>query len=404
LSRPTGSAGRSRLAAPVCSGPIDPARTRIVRASAARDSGTVRRATRNGHRHVVVPSRMACEGSSAAPSHPRAGLELLTQGNEKPSVLSEERRSARAACRILDVRKRIVGLTVLAATLAIVLFGLPLAATVVRYVVHDERGELERVADSAAISTCADLVRGRPPGALPPTGGDTQVALYGAAGNRIGGSGPPTADRTARAALSGTTSSGDSNGDIVVAVPIQTATTMLGAVWAATPRAEAYTRIAGIWLLMAGLGLAAVVCVWLVAHTLSSRLSRPLDHLALTANALGHGDFSARSWPAGLPEIDSVGAALNRTAIRLGEMVARERAFSTDASHQLRTPLTGLRLGLEVALEDPHGDPRGALSTAIAATDRLQRTVEDLLQLARDDGRPAKPLHLAELLAELTDT
>jgi signal transduction histidine kinase len=302
------------------------------------------------------------------------------------------------------VRKRIIGLTVLAAALAIALFGIPLAGIVVRYVVHDERGELERIADRAAVSACADLVRGRPPGALPPTGADTHLALYDAAGNRSGGSGPATADPTARAALTGTTSSGDINGDIVVAVPLQTGTTVLGAIRAATPRAEAYTRIAGIWSLMAGLGLVAVIGAWLVARTLSSRLSRPLDQLVLTANALGHGDFSARSRFPGLPEIDSVGAALNRTATRLGEMVARERAFSADASHQLRTPLTGLRLGLEIALEDPDRDPREALRSAVATTDRLQRTVEDLLQLARDTDRPAEPLHLTQLLGELSDT
>jgi signal transduction histidine kinase len=63
-----------------------------------------------------------------------------------------------------------------------------------------------------------------------------------------------------------------------------------------------------------------------------------------------------------------VAEALNRTAVRLGALVERERAFSTDASHRLRTPLTALRLGLERSLESSDGDGRAAIEDALAAT------------------------------------
>jgi signal transduction histidine kinase len=176
---------------------------------------------------------------------------------------------------------------------------------------------------------------------------------------------------------------------------------LLGVVRASTPRTEPYTQIGIAWLLMVGLAVVAVTAVWLVARSMAARMSRPLERLAVTAGALGEGDFSARSAPSGISEIDTVVAALNSTATRLSDLVARERSFSADASHQLRTPLTALRLGLEVALEDPDQDLAEAVTAAIDGTDRLQTTIEDLLALARDTAHRAEPLALDTLLDEV---
>ena len=73
---------------------------------------------------------------------------------------------------------------------------------------------------------------------------------------------------------------------------------------------------------------------------LSRRLVRPLDTLAATARRLGDGDFAARTHPTGVAEVDAVGATLDDGARRIGRLVAAEREFSANASHQLRTPLT----------------------------------------------------------------
>jgi signal transduction histidine kinase len=84
-------------------------------------------------------------------------------------------------------------------------------------------------------------------------------------------------------------------------------------------------------------------------------------------------------------EHDAVGAALDATARRLDELISRERAFSADASHQLRTPLASLRLELEAM--QLRGDASTELAAALTQVDRLQNTVDTLLGVARDGAR-----------------
>jgi hypothetical protein len=88
------------------------------------------------------------------------------------------------------MRTRIVALATLAAVLAIVLFGVPLAGLMARYLRDDERQELEQVADTAAVASSIALARSRRPGAMPETENDTGLALYDTTGHRLSGTGP----------------------------------------------------------------------------------------------------------------------------------------------------------------------------------------------------------------------
>jgi signal transduction histidine kinase len=74
-----------------------------------------------------------------------------------------------------------------------------------------------------------------------------------------------------------------------------------------------------------------------------------------------------------VPEVDAIARGLDSSAERIAELVAREREFSANVSHQLRTPLTALRLRLE----------EGELEEALSETDRLEATIADLLAHAR---------------------
>jgi signal transduction histidine kinase len=85
--------------------------------------------------------------------------------------------------------------------------------------------------------------------------------------------------------------------------------------------------------------------------------------------------------------VRDVATALNSTAGRLGDMIARAQRVAADASHHLRTPLTGIRLRLE-AIEDTADDPRirDEAAAATAEVDRLTRRIDQVLALAKSDA------------------
>jgi signal transduction histidine kinase len=93
----------------------------------------------------------------------------------------------------------------------------------------------------------------------------------------------------------------------------------------------------------------------------------------------------------GVAEIDAVAGALHNSSVRLVEALARERSYSAEVSHQLRTPLTRLRLGLEKARARPTTSDAAladataeALADALAEIDQLDATIDYLAALARD--------------------
>ncbi|MFJ1761571.1 histidine kinase dimerization/phospho-acceptor domain-containing protein [Amycolatopsis sp. NPDC088138] len=303
------------------------------------------------------------------------------------------------------MRRRIISLTVLAALVATVLFALPLGLAVMRYYRDDTTSDLERAADAAALAVAHELTAGLPP-VVPPLDGDEgegTVGVYAPDGRLLAGQGPSAGGAIELQAARGTQDvvTGRQGDELVLAVPVVNGARTIGVVRAALPVSDLYLRIGLTWLTMAALAVAAIGASWLMARRSTSRLVRPLEELAAAAERLGDGDFTARGPRAGIAEIDQVGEALDATATRIGETLERERAFSAVASHQLRTPLTGLRLQLEAALETPGSDPHAAIRAGIASADRLERTIEDLLALGRERRAPRAELALDVLLEEV---
>ncbi|MGK3204084.1 sensor histidine kinase [Amycolatopsis sp. MEPSY49] len=305
------------------------------------------------------------------------------------------------------MRRRITSLTVLAALVATVLFALPLGFAVWQYYHDDVKGDLERAADTTALAVSEDLNAGRRP-AVPPLDEEDdeargEVAIYAPDGRLLAGHGPAVAGPVERQAAEATVDVviGREGDEMALAVPVVSGPRVTGVVRAAMPLSQLRLRIILTWLGMAGLAVATTGVSWLMARRSTKRLVRPMEELAAAAERLGDGDFTARAPRAGIAEIDQVGEALDTTAARIGETLERERAFSAEASHQLRTPLTGLRLQLEAALQTPAADPYAAIRSGIASADRLERTIDDLLALGRERRAPRAELDLDALLDEL---
>jgi two-component system, OmpR family, sensor kinase len=150
---------------------------------------------------------------------------------------------------------------------------------------------------------------------------------------------------------------------------------------------------------LAAVGLAALAFGLLFAWVLANTLSRPLRGLAAAARRVEAGDLEARAEPGGASEQRAVAEAFNDMTDRLSRVLEAQRDFVANASHQLRTPLTGLRLRIEAASLKA-GDPSlsAELDAAEREAERLARLVTSLLALAREGERPGapRPVSLAE--------
>ena len=181
---------------------------------------------------------------------------------------------------------------------------------------------------------------------------------------------------------------------VYVAVPVLSGADVLGAVRITYPKsvldARVDDRLQGL-LVAAAVSIAMAVAV---AILFARTVSRPLEDLRAATDELATGNLSVVAPESGPRETRRLAQSFNTMARRLGNMIQRQKSFAGDASHQLRTPLTALRLRLEQASESVTVDPnltREHLEEALNETDRLTHLVEQLLQLARAEGAVLEP-------------
>jgi two-component system, OmpR family, sensor kinase len=197
-------------------------------------------------------------------------------------------------------------------------------------------------------------------------------------------------------ALTGQPSQGTRHSDslgedlLFTAVPVVRASRPAGAVRVTQSVDAVQGEVRTDVVALVAVGLVALLLGLVVAWLLAGSLAKPLRGLAQTARRVAGGDLDARARVEGSSEQQEVASAFNDMTGRLARALRSQQEFVANASHQLRTPLTGLRLRLEAAAlkaRDPGVERE--LHAAERETERLARLLADLLTLARERERPA---------------
>jgi signal transduction histidine kinase len=299
------------------------------------------------------------------------------------------------------MRRQILTMTALAVTLAVVLFGVPLGIVARSLINADQRQTLERTALRGAITVSNDALLSADPIELPPTGTDVTLGIYDTDGRLVAGEGPDAPADVIQDPQAADIGDSSTPSEIVVVVPVSDQEHVIAVARAASPRSAVQRRVAETWALMAGAAVAAVAAAIGMAGARVRRLTEPLDRLTQTAEDLGNGNLAARAPHSGVDEIDRTGTALNRTASQLQDLIEHERQFTERASHQLRTPLTGLRLALDSALASHGTDIRDAAREALSVTEDLERTIDDVLAVSRAGSQPSERIDATQVLDDV---
>jgi two-component system, OmpR family, sensor kinase len=176
---------------------------------------------------------------------------------------------------------------------------------------------------------------------------------------------------------------------LFTAVPVTNAGRVVGAVRVTQSIGEVDRRVRRAVLALVAIGAFALALGLGIAWFLAGSFSRPLRSLARTARRVEEGDLEARAQVEGPAEQREVALAFNDMTERMALVLGAQREFVANASHQLRTPLTGLRLRLESAAgktSDPELERE--LAAAEQEVERLARLLNALLMLAREGQRP----------------
>lgn len=218
------------------------------------------------------------------------------------------------------------------------------------------------------------------------------------------------------AALEGAPASGERDSEtlgtglVYVAVPVFVSDDVVGAVRITYPASDIEHRVDERMRSLLLVAVTTVGMAAIVALVVSGTVTRPLRALRVATERFAGGDMTTRaSTTDGPPEIRDLATAFNRMSERTQRLVDGQRSFAGDASHQLRTPLTALRLRLEQAVDRLDTDPDGArerLDAAGAETERLQHVIDGLLALARADGEtgPTEPVDVSAVVNERVGT
>jgi signal transduction histidine kinase len=296
------------------------------------------------------------------------------------------------------MRRRLLISTLVVAVTAVLLLGLPLAIVLGRLMNDEVARQLQR--DAGTVAATINYRLKETQGWTPDYGAFKEVAE------------PLTADNDASGDYIVITYKGKTTGRYGKPPPHNRVTSAEQAandnitVTVSTNSSKVTGRVVGALALVAGLVLLALGVAVGLAVLQARRFTRPLEELAQSAERLGSGDARPMGHRYGVRELDQVAEGLDGSARRLADLISAEREFASDASHQLRTPLTALSMRLEemiAAADDPQA-VRVEGEAALTQTERLADVVSQLLGRTRHvSGTVPRFAAVDDILAQQVD-
>ncbi|NUR85742.1 MAG: two-component sensor histidine kinase [Nonomuraea sp.] len=282
------------------------------------------------------------------------------------------------------MRRRLLTSTLVVAVIAVLLLGVPLGIVVSRLIVDEAAQELRAEATRLVGEVEYARIQETPldPQQLEQKYPNRYIQIYERAN-------PPKATIVGTSPPSGHSMTEDAQSESGIYVRVS------------RDKDQVEQDVRARLLLIVALAVAALAVAVGLAIVQSRRLTLPLQDLAKIAERLGSGDARPSKHRYGIPELDRVAEVLDRSATRISDLLTREREFATDASHQLRTPLTGLTMRLEeiVAASDQPVIVREEGEAAIVQAERLTAVIDELLAAARRQRQSqAEPVAIDDIL------
>ncbi len=282
-----------------------------------------------------------------------------------------------------SMRRQVAALVFAVSAMIVVAFCVPLAL-VVRVVAHDRvlhAAELQARAVAAALAGTVE------PAVLAPI-----VIQTGAEGNRpmsvflpngavVGDPTPERDPAMLQRARRGEAFSVDTAGAMTLYEPVFISGGKVAVVRVGIPGSQLDRGVVAAWSALGALGVLLIGLAVALADRLSARVVRSVRALQEVTTRLRTGDRDVRVTPQGPPEVVDVGIAVNQLADRIDDLLTAEREAAADLSHQLRTPLTALRLDVETLRP---GAPRTRLEESVQT---LSATVDEIINATRSPQR-----------------
>ncbi|MFL5802909.1 MAG: ATP-binding protein [Roseiflexaceae bacterium] len=238
---------------------------------------------------------------------------------------------------------------------------------------------------------------------------DTNVSMFDTRGALIassastGNGGQPV---DLRAVLSGAMVSNTVGGRLYTAVPVtHEGRGIIGVIQIDSSLDSVNARLATRWMALMGAAGAALLFAFLVALWLAGQLTRPLSELRGVAQQMAEGQLDARAEVGDtVTELAALGATFNTMAERVGRMIQEQRDFVANASHELRAPLSAIKLRAEaLAYQTVRGERAQRYAAEINdQASELAQLINGLLQLSRAESGafvlPSAPIHVADEL------